>query len=147
MLYFAYGSNLHPARIDARVETPIFVGIAVARDRQLAFHKVGQDGSAKCDAPKASGYVYGALYELDEPSVGRLDRYERVGAGYERSQLVVDGQIGRVEAVTYLAQAATSTVAFGPFTGTGHSARRGVAPRPSGGVRTHHRLRAVSDQS
>lgn len=104
MLYLAYGSNLHPARLAARVGSPALVATAIVRGRELRFHKLGRDGSGKCDAVPGAGALHGALYELDDAALARLDRHEGVGAGYERARLLVESEVGRVAAVTYLAQ-------------------------------------------
>ena len=50
MLYFAYGSNLSSARMAARVPSARVVARAQLPGHALRFHKVGRDGSAKCDA-------------------------------------------------------------------------------------------------
>ena len=46
MLYAAYGSNLHPARLSRRAPSAEFVGTALLPGWELRLHKRGQDGSA-----------------------------------------------------------------------------------------------------
>jgi len=103
-LCFAYGSNLHPRRIGGRIASARLVATGSVPGRRLAFHKVGMDGSAKCDAPRGRGRVYGALYALDEDDWPLLDGYEGCGAGYERAPLEVRVGDEVVQATTYLAQ-------------------------------------------
>jgi hypothetical protein len=50
MLYFAYGSNMSVSRLVARTPSAQPLGRCALRGHQLRFHKVGGDGSAKCDA-------------------------------------------------------------------------------------------------
>ena len=50
LLYFAYGSNLHPTRLGDRAPSVELVGTAVLEGHALRFHKRGADGSGKCNA-------------------------------------------------------------------------------------------------
>jgi len=114
-LYFAYGSNLYPARLGARVPSARVVGTGYIADRRLAFHKVGMDGSAKCDAPRGRGRVHGALYTLDEGDWPLLDAAEGRGAGYERETVDVCEGDELVRASVYLAQAGHIDPGLLPF--------------------------------
>ena len=74
-LYFAYGSNLHPARLAARTPSCHALGRAVLARHVLRFHKRGRDGSAKCDAwftgdptDRLYGVVYLSLINISEPT-------------------------------------------------------------------------------
>ena len=74
ILYFAYGSNLHPIRLTKRVHEVEFVGIAELRSHALRFHKRSIDNSAKCDAfftGAESDCVIGALYRIP-PSISLI---------------------------------------------------------------------------
>jgi gamma-glutamylcyclotransferase len=107
ILYFAYGSNLHPARLAVRAPSARFIGTGCWPGHRLAFHKIGQDGSAKCDAPVApqpSDRVHGAIYELADADLERLDRIEGVGTGYDRELVALDGDVGPLTANVYLAR-------------------------------------------
>jgi hypothetical protein len=87
MLYAAYGSNLLPARLLARVPEAALVGTCRIPGRRLAFHLASLDGSGKCDIPPAPGdghCVRAALYRLDESGWARLDAIEGVGISYVR---------------------------------------------------------------
>ncbi len=105
LLYFAYGSNLHPARLRARVGPFEPLGRARVAHYRLAFHKRGADGSGKCDIVPAPGReVHGALYLIDAGQRALLDRFEGVGRGYRGGWLEVHGREGRQRAYCYFAQ-------------------------------------------
>lgn len=95
--YLAYGSNLHPLRLTARVPSARAVGVVELRGYSLAFHKRSVDGSAKClvyadQGPQHS--VHGVIYEFDAREKGDLDRYEGKGNGYyeQRLRLALNGE-------------------------------------------------------
>jgi hypothetical protein len=75
MKYFAYGSNMSLARLQARTPSARRLGTAVLESHDLRFHKAGKDGSGKCDVVHTGGAecVYGVLYEID----AERDRLER----------------------------------------------------------------------
>jgi hypothetical protein len=83
--YFAYGSNLHPVRLEARVPSARAIGTVELLGLNLAFHKRSRDLSAKCllypERPK-SEKVYGVLYAFDDVDKGALDHAEGLGQGY-----------------------------------------------------------------
>lgn len=102
-LYFAYGSNLYPARMRARVPSARVVATGRVPGFRLAFRKCGRDGSAKCDlepAPEAT--VWGALYRFDAAEQQALDAAE--GPGYYIDAVTVTTAAGFVEAFTYRAR-------------------------------------------
>ena len=85
LYYFAYGSNLHPLRLQQRVPSCQALGIATLDQHQLRWHKRGGDGSGKCDAfftgeehDRLIGVVYSLVYE--EKIL--LDQAEGLGNGY-----------------------------------------------------------------
>jgi gamma-glutamylcyclotransferase (GGCT)/AIG2-like uncharacterized protein YtfP len=101
-LYFAYGSNLHPLRLDERAPSSACVGVARLPDYGLRFHKRADDGSGKCDAVPAPGEtVYGTLFRLDERDLPQLDAAER---GYDRVVVCVSLEAEALEAFTYRAR-------------------------------------------
>jgi hypothetical protein len=86
LLYMAYGSNLHPHRIQKRVPSAHFHDTVVLSGWQLQFHKRGRDRSAKCDIMKSvlpSSRVYGALYVIETREKEYLDQAEGLGKGYD----------------------------------------------------------------
>ena len=90
MLYLAYGSNLLPARLLARIPEARLVGTCRIPGRRLAFHLASSDGSAKCDVtPEAGACAFGALYRLGEEGWARLDAIEGLDVSYIRLGLRV----------------------------------------------------------
>lgn len=107
LLYFAYGSNMSTRRLRARIPTARFLSIAALPGHQMRFHKVGRDGSAKCDA-FATGddnhRLAGILFRIPADERPALDRCEGCGNGYERKRVVLELPEGStVEAFTYYA--------------------------------------------
>ncbi len=101
-LYFAYGSNMSTGRLQARIERAQPVARAHWLHMELAFNKVGVDGSGKANLVQRSGArAWGVLFELHPDDWGVLDRYE---PGYERSTCGVHIDSGEIlEAQVYLA--------------------------------------------
>lgn len=92
MLYFAYGSNMSPKRLLQRVPSAVVVGVASLPGHRLAFHKIGRDGSAKCDAAwtnATTDCVHGVIYRIDSGHKLRLDAKEGLGRGYEQKAVEV----------------------------------------------------------
>lgn len=110
--YAAYGSNLHPLRLAARVPSAELLGTSVLPGWALRFHKRGADGSAKCDIVGHDDSVHFAVYDLDERDKLRLDAVEGLGAGYEVHTLELPG-FG--EAFIYRASASHVDAALKPF--------------------------------
>lgn len=99
--YFAYGSNMHPRRIGERLSGTRAVGVCALAGHALRFHKVGRDGSAKCDAhPTGNGAdrVWGVLYELARAEEADLDRVEGLGVGYRKAQVRLTDAHGEASA-------------------------------------------------
>lgn len=107
MDYFAYGSNMSLRRLRQRVPEVAVQGRAVLAGYDLRFHKVGSDGSGKCDAfftGDSTDILYGVLYHLPASGKPVLDRIEGLGAGYDERTVAVRLANGsQVEAVTYVA--------------------------------------------
>lgn len=103
--YFAYGSNMSQMRLRQRVPSARRVGSAELAGHQLAFHKAGRDGSAKCDiVPQADASVYGVVFEIDADEKPLLDRCEDLGRGYRIETVMLDvPNHGRLSAFTYAA--------------------------------------------
>lgn len=83
--YFAYGSNMLPARLIGRCPSAKVVGLGVARAWSLEFSKASKDGSGKATlvvAPNSA--VPGVIFEIDLGERQYLDLHEGVGFGYRR---------------------------------------------------------------
>ena len=103
-LYLAYGSNLLPARLAARLSALTAVGVTELPGWRLCFHKLGTDGSGKCNLVADSNAVaHGALYQFSLDDKSRLDVIEGVGNGYT-GKLIEVPDIG--ESYVYLADPA-----------------------------------------
>ena len=82
-LYFAYGSNMLPARLQARCSTARVIGTATAQNFELNFSKLGKDSSGKATLVESAigGTVTpGVLFEIERIELHHLDQAE--GAGY-----------------------------------------------------------------
>ncbi len=105
MLYFAYGSNMSTPRLGSRLGMVRNVDVAELAGYRLAFHKVGADGSGKCDAfrtDRPDDAVIGVLYDMDADQKPVLDACE--GCGYVARQVRLSLRSGaRIAAFTYCA--------------------------------------------
>jgi len=105
LLYFAYGSNLHPLRLQQRVPSAQFIAVAAYDAHCIAFEKCGMDSSGKCNLVPtgiAGDRVFGAIYTLDPEHKPLLDRFE--GRGYRDRQITVHGNGRDYACFTYLAE-------------------------------------------
>lgn len=100
-VYFAYGSNLHPLRMAARLVAPRLIDSAVLPGWTLRFDKRGRDGSGKCTIAPADDVVHGALYHLTAADQARLDDIEGLGTGYDAQRVALPGH---GMATTYVAR-------------------------------------------
>lgn len=114
MLYFAYGSNMSLARIQARTPSATPLGCYYLTQHDLRFHKASKDGSGKCDAyftGEDTHIIYGALFKLNPNEKPLLDKAEGLGVGYDEKTVEVFTQNGdTVTAFTYFATRIDSTL-------------------------------------
>jgi gamma-glutamylcyclotransferase (GGCT)/AIG2-like uncharacterized protein YtfP len=106
MNYFAYGSNMSIRRLQQRVPGARALGPARLQGHQLRWHKVGRDGSGKCDAfftGRMADAIHGVLYHVDPAGKSVLDRVEGLGAGYDEKRVALLHGERALEAVTYVA--------------------------------------------
>lgn len=85
MIYFAYGSNMHPERLRRRVPSRRVLCVAALRGYALTFSKRGRDGSGKCAILPAqpTATVHGVLYRMSPSDRATLDAAEDThGGGY-----------------------------------------------------------------
>jgi len=104
---FAYGSNLCLQRMLARAPQARVVAVGAVAGHLLRWHKIGRDGSGKCDA-WASGddedVVWGAVYEMPAGDKRALDRFEGLGEHYVEKTVRVRTPEGRdLDAAIYVA--------------------------------------------
>jgi hypothetical protein len=103
---FAYGSNMSSQRLRARTPSARPIGIAPLAGHRLMWHKVGRDGSAKCDCLETGDpgdVVWGVLYQIALVDRPRLDLAEGLGQGYEHKAITVTTAAGRMDAGLYVA--------------------------------------------
>lgn len=106
--YFAYGSNMSSERLRQRTPSARAVGIAYLPGHALRWHKLGRDGTGKCDIDprgmSAKDVVWGVLYHIAAQEKALLDRIEGLGIGYSEARLRVVSATGCVWALTYRAK-------------------------------------------
>ena len=95
---FAYGSNMSSRRLRTRTPSAMPVGIGRLAGHRLMWHKIGRDGSAKCDihqTGRADDFVWGVLFEIDLAEKPLLDEAEGLGNGYAHKSVAVltDGDV------------------------------------------------------
>jgi len=96
--YLAYGSNLHPHRLRARVPSARVVNTVELTGWQLRFHKRSIDDSAKCNlvyTANVNDRAWGAVYEIAFCEKPALDQAEGLGIGYSEASIAING-IGEV---------------------------------------------------
>ncbi|TVR26077.1 MAG: gamma-glutamylcyclotransferase [Balneolaceae bacterium] len=107
MNYFAYGSNMSLQRLRERLPDAEYLGSHTLINHDLRFHKIGQDGSGKCDAfytRNPDDYILGVLYEISVSDKRTLDNKEGLGYGYsDKNVTLFDGSGRKTEAFTYFA--------------------------------------------
>ena len=116
ILYYAYGSNLHPQRLGARIPSSQLLGVAELKGYQLLFHKRGADLSAKCNALYSGDpehRLLGALFSMAAHEKPILDGIE--GAGYVVTEVVVEHRNAQHQAFMYVAEEAYIDDALVPY--------------------------------
>lgn len=104
VLSIAYGSNLHPNRIRARVPSANPIGVVSLAGFSLAFHKRSKDGSGKGMLYEVDGAnAYGVVYEITANEKPALDAAEGLGAGYDEQHVKVVLNGITVDALIYMA--------------------------------------------
>ena len=116
VLYFAYGSNLHPVRFRERLPCARLVATASLNQHVLRYHKRGMCGSGKCNAfhtGKMEDRVLGAIYEINLTEKSALDGFEGDGYTWQAVQLTVHGTLH--EAFAYVAEASFIDDSLRPY--------------------------------
>lgn len=115
--YFAYGSNMNPARLAARIGATRRVMAGVLHDYSLRFDKASKiAGISHANVAAIVGErVEGALFELECPEqIQMMDPFEGYPADYERHRLPVTTREGDIEAWVYIAAPGTTATALRP---------------------------------
>jgi hypothetical protein len=107
LLYFSYGSNMSSPRIRHRISSASPISRARLYGHRLKFHKLGRDGSAKCDIEHTrndADVVHGVVFHILTHDKITLDSYEGLGNGYEQKRIsIILPDDTALEAVTYYA--------------------------------------------
>jgi gamma-glutamylcyclotransferase (GGCT)/AIG2-like uncharacterized protein YtfP len=110
MLYFAYGSNMHPVHMQKRCPGCILVAPARLRDHLLAFSRpwAAWGGGGVADIqPSAGSVVEGVVWDITEAHRNSLDAYEEYPRAYTRKDVAVEVFDGRtLTAFAYVARPA-----------------------------------------
>jgi|GEM_PF-493957 len=105
MYYFAYGSNLHPLRLQRRVPSAELIGFSQLSGYQLRFHAEGMDQSGKCNLLKTGAsldVVYGVVYSMAVDEQPALDACEGPAYGVDTLTLTIRDR--QYECLVYLAR-------------------------------------------
>ena len=105
--YFAYGSNLHPVRLQDRVPSAKLICTVQLKNHILKFNKKSHDGSAKCNlvnTGKTSDFIHGAIYQLSAEHKEILDKFEGKGFGYIDKQIELKFEHKKYNCFSYFAQ-------------------------------------------
>jgi len=79
LLYFAYGSNLHPNWLRNRVQSAEPISNVSIKNWRLYFNKLSKDGSAKCNIIQTNSsddIVHGVIYQFNSNEKKELDTAE-----------------------------------------------------------------------
>ncbi|GGX95320.1 gamma-glutamylcyclotransferase [Litchfieldella qijiaojingensis] len=104
--YFAYGSNMNPARVEARIGATESVMAGILEDHELRFDKASRiPGIAHANVASCPGKrVEGALFRLCEPAqIELMDPFEGFPHDYRRQRRTIVTEHGPVEAWVYIA--------------------------------------------
>lgn len=105
MYYFAYGSNLVKKQMRERCpdSKPLYIATLPNYKRVFIGWSRKWRGGVASIKRFSGGKVTGAVYEISEACLRRLDKYEGYPATSERIKVIVfDEDSNPVEAVTYL---------------------------------------------
>jgi gamma-glutamylcyclotransferase (GGCT)/AIG2-like uncharacterized protein YtfP len=104
LLYFAFGSNLHPPQMQQRCPNCEVLQPAVLADHRLAFAGWSQrwGGGAATIVAAPGAQVQGLLYRVSPADLRSLDGYESYPEVYDRVPVDVQARDGaRLAALTY----------------------------------------------
>jgi gamma-glutamylcyclotransferase len=103
--YFAYGSNLSKKQMKERCPDSKPVAIVTLHHYKLVFAGWSRQwrGGVASIKPFRGEKVLGAIYEISEEDLRRLDKYEGAPDIYARAKVTVTNDFGEpIEAITYV---------------------------------------------
>lgn len=105
MNYFAYASNLNKKQMQERCPDARPLQVATLSHYRLVFmgwSRKWRGGYANIQ-PFRGEKVIGAVYEVSEEDMKKLDRYEDCPATYNRINVILNDDLGRrIDAVAYI---------------------------------------------
>lgn len=116
--YFAYGSNMLPARLLERTPSARWLGVGRLPGHCLYFNHVSRtDGTAKCniEPSDAADDVWGVVYAVHRDEQPVLDRAEDLGTGYVIEPRQVLREQGWEQVFCYVAVPGTTDHSVAPF--------------------------------
>jgi gamma-glutamylcyclotransferase len=104
MYYFAYASNLNRKQMGERAPDSKPKFIATLPNFKLTFTaRASRQGGVASIMPHRGEKVLGAVYEISERDLKRLDGYESYPTIYDRRKVIVWTETNEaVEAITYI---------------------------------------------
>lgn len=101
--YFAYGSNMSTERLRGRVPSAYARGRGRLLHHALRWHKIGRDGSGKCDVELTGPQdaVWGVLFDVAWAEKPALDAAEGLGIGYFEKEVRIVTDDDECRALTY----------------------------------------------
>lgn len=115
LLYFAYGSDMHPVQMEERVGEVEPVGIASIRGYRLTFNKRGNDGSGKCNlipTGRGTDRVMGVAYSV---SLEQFKDLIQVASGYRASAVTIELDSRVLPAASFVARSGRVDDNLQPF--------------------------------
>lgn len=114
MLYFAYGPDISSRWMQHILPSVQPVMRGWLGQHHLYFHKIGTDGSGKCDAfftGNDKNNILGVLYEVNAEQAEALGRNEVFLNGYAKKEVTIISDEGKkVEAFTFCATKIETTL-------------------------------------
>lgn len=110
--YFAYGSNMFPAKLALAAPSAKVVTIGTLDGYSIRFNKKGRDDSAKCTVVPSAETTWGVLYTIDTEDRATLVESER---GYAEQIVLIKTADREVSALTFCAQSEYIDDSLSPF--------------------------------
>lgn len=104
MLYFAYGSNMNHKQMEKRCPGASFLRRAYLDDFEFVYDGYSRmrNGAVANIVTMKRSRVWGGLFEINEANLSALDRYESYPKSYQRDELNVRDEDGKLyKAIVY----------------------------------------------
>lgn len=106
MIYFAYGSNMDLDQMRSRCPGTKVIGVGQLPHYKIAFTRWSRSWkSGTADIlPERGEIVYGALYDLSQDDLKKMDKFADYPNSYIRQDVVVSCEGEQLPALTYVAR-------------------------------------------